>query len=652
MNNTRVAHTNRAGFTIVEMLIAIAAVSLLTVGIVQVFRTTARTVAAGRKVSNILTYANLLERQLRDDVSKMSRQGFLLVRSDITPTAVKNAPGDTTARQRRIDELMFFAEGRFVSQRDPVNPRITAEAPAARIYWGHGLKQDEAAVYTTPPKLWIDDGPTAAPSSSYFGNIGPNQYARDWVLARHVTLMTPPRPTPRLIVDPADRTRLINEQPQERDSIAQIGQLPATASIFRTLNRQTNLNSVQTLRGSDNQTYGTSTDRAPTFLSGLVDITASDLAEVRSFIMSPVDITNITTRSAQPFVRSNLEVPLGEKANGVNPTADQVLLNMRRKMRDALPADSERGQRIRVDATAPNPLGVGLPAGGTPQQDAWRRADQIMLAAHAAVPHCTEFIVEWSFGDVIPLASSAPIPNGEYDRIKWFGYPRLSNIGGAADDNNNTETYSDYVFSFGAPQPDAAARDRQTAQFFSPRVPQQYTYRSPVTNNNELHTLTARVYPRPYMFDGQLPGDNVSGYYGYFGFANPYWPPKEATNTTPTARATTPFVYVSDGRGPIDLVDLQATESADTGINQAPLVTLTGGGSTTPSLPLFAKDVNFNGVYEPQLGEQLNIPETLPWKWPRMLRITVTLVDPIDSSYERTFQFVFNLPEDPTTQRN
>jgi len=66
---------------------------------------------------------------------------------------------------------------------------------------------------------------------------------------------------------------------------------------------------------------------------------------------------------------------------------------------------------------------------------------------------------------------------------------------------------------------------------------------------------------------------------------------------------------------------------------------------------LLARDVNFNGAYEPQLGEVLNVPETLPWKWPKLLRVTVTIADPIDPSFERTFQFIYDLPSEPSAQR-
>ena len=38
---------------------------------------------------------------------------------------------------------------------------------------------------------------------------------------------------------------------------------------------------------------------------------------------------------------------------------------------------------------------------------------------------------------------------------------------------------------------------------------------------------------------------------------------------------------------------------------------------------------------------------TLPWAWPELIRITLTLTDPIDPTFEQTFQFVFETPGNP-----
>jgi hypothetical protein len=38
---------------------------------------------------------------------------------------------------------------------------------------------------------------------------------------------------------------------------------------------------------------------------------------------------------------------------------------------------------------------------------------------------------------------------------------------------------------------------------------------------------------------------------------------------------------------------------------------------------------------------------TIPWAWPKLIRITLTLADPIDPTFEQSFQFVFDAPGNP-----
>jgi hypothetical protein len=38
-------------------------------------------------------------------------------------------------------------------------------------------------------------------------------------------------------------------------------------------------------------------------------------------------------------------------------------------------------------------------------------------------------------------------------------------------------------------------------------------------------------------------------------------------------------------------------------------------------------------------------PQVLAWAWPRMIRVTVTLADPLEPSDERSFQYIFAVPE-------
>ncbi|MEQ1731993.1 MAG: hypothetical protein ABL982_26770, partial [Vicinamibacterales bacterium] len=45
-------------------------------------------------------------------------------------------------------------------------------------------------------------------------------------------------------------------------------------------------------------------------------------------------------------------------------------------------------------------------------------------------------------------------------------------------------------------------------------------------------------------------------------------------------------------------------------------------------------------TYEAERGDLLNDPDTVPWAWPTLIRITISIADPADPLIERTFQFV------------
>ncbi|MBL0871279.1 MAG: prepilin-type N-terminal cleavage/methylation domain-containing protein [Phycisphaerales bacterium] len=609
----------RAGFTLVEMLIAVAAVALLTVGIVQIFRVTTKTVATGRRVSNVLTYANLLERQLRDDISKMSRRGFLVIRNELadgTGAGVRRFQGDTVVRARRVDELQFFAEGRFVSARNPVNPSLVATAPAARIWWGHGLKGDPQQALTQPQAGGVNSlrDPN---NTTYFGEPGVNEFASNWTLARHVTLLAPPSNTTKLVAVPnTDPVQYRAENANERDSIGQIAQQPAAPSIFKAVNEQTTLRNVQTLRGSELN------GEAPEFSSGLIDIAAMDLATVRSFINDAPDYNQLSNNL--PF-RSDTVLALG----GADNAALQQLSRMWTAMVDSLPAASDARRRMRVEDSAPNPLGIGANAGTDAEREALR-ADQHMLASHGIVPHCTEFIVEWSYGEQVPPDSGAStfVPAGEVGRVKWFGLPRATAAQVSSGASSIVEPYPDYAFRTGV----------QSALFFNTRTA--------VVDPNTGALLSARYFPFYQM--SQPPTNDPRVQYSFFGFNDPLWPPADVLKATPNTQPTNPvtnyYLPTTGGLWSIDFVDTASIFSQFEGAN------LTAGVQVN-KVPLLARDVNFNGAYEPQLGEVLNVPETLPWKWPKLLRVTVTIADPIDPSFERTFQFIYDLPSEPSAQR-
>lgn len=584
-----------AGFTLVEMLIAVGAVALISIGLARLFASTGETVRVGRRVSTLNEAASTLERQIRKDVASMTREGFLVIRhKNIDGTApnggVLLSEDDTgaNARTRRADELVFFAAGKFTSMREPVYPTRQAVGNAARIYYGHGvrdrrLEDPTAAGYLLDSDPIIDLDPDTLTNWPELGTTGVNEFASNWALLRHVTVLA--RPSLTDSTPPADAPTFASTSAQWRDSIAQVGLQPAAVSIFR----------LDPLNGTDDILgggYRTSANPAvqlgltgqwarsgfppvyARFASGVVDVASVDLSLIRNRVLSLPNrvLLKAPGSAAERFEPG--EVQFTSTAN--NPNGSAHLMKM--LMASALP--SAPAEIDGSPAPNQNPTGVPeqrmlwapVPADFTglvsnasstrwPANEPWRRQDQIMLTSTPVVVGCTEFIVEWSFGDVSPVNSGGQATRNTGQLI-WHGLSRW-------EDTDGNGRMDPYETAFAGP------------------------YRNQNRNTGG-------------GWDGALGRDRFtqiteSGFARNVPAALIHWP----TNVAFDAGAGTP---------------LASTET--------PLYSFFG----------YVDPTYRNEPYDPAK------PTTLEWPWPKLLRFTVTLVDPSDPLAEQTYQFIVELP--------
>ena len=87
-------------FTLIEMMVGVGAVAIVAVGLAAIFRSVGDTVSGGRRVSVLNTYAALIESQLRRDFENMSRDGFLIIRNqwtDLDGSGLMEVPTDNLA---------------------------------------------------------------------------------------------------------------------------------------------------------------------------------------------------------------------------------------------------------------------------------------------------------------------------------------------------------------------------------------------------------------------------------------------------------------------------------------------------------------------------------------------------------------------------
>jgi len=180
--NTQRFQYRLAGFTLTELLVAIAATALLTAGIGRIFTSVSSLITVGTAVSEIDQIARALEKQLRDDfeafnrmqpedtilairmreIGDINRDGILQASEGEIPLYLTIEDRDADRRDigngvfaepyaegsravtRRLDEIMFIganlSTGYASYEIDTDHDGDIALATTARIYYGHGLR--------------------------------------------------------------------------------------------------------------------------------------------------------------------------------------------------------------------------------------------------------------------------------------------------------------------------------------------------------------------------------------------------------------------------------------------------------------------------------------------------------------------------------
>jgi prepilin-type N-terminal cleavage/methylation domain-containing protein len=669
-------------FTLVEVIVAIGVLAVVGVIVGTIFATVGDTVAQGQRVSTMNRFASRIERVMRRDFESMVREsGFLVIRNEITSDYAAGTPqqrpvaltvtDSAEPRARRIDELMFFSRGDFTSKRTPLHRDMIARANVARVYYGHGQRMPEnfgdnpdSPVYTTRyarPRL---DEPNNFETArlgepSGLGVVNPNEFASDWTLLRHATLLVPRAQGTQNLPDevfglrPNDTGAAgLDAFNRIADSSRQVALGPAAQSVFRAVahmapyelgNRPDSpavllVNpSRHTIRNADDGAAAlvgggsiddplgrTGVDESlarPLFTSGLVDVAVTDLDEIRAtvtgtwirpFPASPVAV-ELSPPGLMDYDFSSATERLGYEqgrartdSNGIQFVGTALLTGAFRPnaqpqtqqlwMLDALPsvaldpsdASSARysGFRVRYEPAPPRAAiddGALLTDSAADREvrlfRAIEQADQEVLGAHAFLPRCTEFIVEWSFGIV---DRRDPGTNPNYGRPIWHGLRRYAdgNDNGRYDEGGSAASSADTLFAdlFGLTYDGAPLEDRddQTDDDFGIRG----------------------VIGDWFLEDGSAP---------------------------------------QNGGAALQRIDREMVELVRVDRRYPP---------TGDPEDAVAAEYCFGYAYTDTNNTPLDASddETKPWPWPRLIRVTMRFVDPSDPETERTYQTEFRVP--------
>lgn len=676
-NTTAARPTRRKqAFTLLELLAGIGAAVLITLALATLFSSAGDTVSVGQRVSKLNRIAASVEHQMRADFRAITREGALVIRhayaydrplyssgADPEPLLVPvylDQP-ESERRPRRVDEIVFFANGNFSTARTPLSSLANRSGTTARIYYGHGSVLDlnspglnelqRDAMEEPDFDFGLDDNIRVHDDPEVMGLLGEpggvNELAAEWALLRHVTvLISPsaglvevPESFPGLTGNLAGNARL-------RDSSRQAGFQPAMPTVFRYPNAI--LGEAVDYSGAPEPTLrhqgGNARSARMVAASGLIDVSTMELADAMAYVRAMHN--GIGTGAFTPigpydnqFVSDPVGVRPRRSAPGggtpILPSADQtdaLIANMHAWMRQILPVDSDGedaafgpnqleslgGVRMRTAFSPPNLFReypneferadrpsdqlalvnnnfIGSRSVGFRPRTA--SSDRVRAPSRPRSAACSEFIVEWSFGQVEHDPDS-----DRAGEMVWYG-------SSVFDDNNNNGVFNPGV-------DDARIKPYRSDTSFDPDT------------------------VRPLVID------NVTGQY----LTNA----DRQQDRSPTLRAIASRTYGGPIQGATRLRTVQ--EGLLHGTEQIPF--------NGPVYAYFAPGTD--PTYDPSAQQNFRTPqqiaditdpedrveaaavqpmETMAWPWPKMVRITITLADPEDPTFEQTYQFVFDLDD-------
>lgn len=602
------------GFTVVELLVAIAVLAVVSVGLSVIFGTVGDAVTDGRRVSELNRASARIEAQIREDLSALTRDGFLVVTnryaSDETGVPIANVPGDPArpgirlsprqaeGRSRRADEIMFFARGDFETKRPPLSAGVSAASSEAAIYYGLGQKR--------PINILTNVNSTAnyyfnpAPRDSNLFDViarypallglpepagqlpNPNRFAADWSLLRQVTVLAEPQLVsvlPEQLYG-LQRTRLA-DRTLMLDSARQIAMQPAARSIFNSLS------------WTDTSTYAGSPGATPA--DGQSRWWIGDIADYGGpGGLSPSD-------GSLPAWRSS----------GVVDIAQGSILGTRRRLESlatfgppsAFYAPSE------VNLVSPRRANFGESADGfaaawNDQTASPRPSDATGLNLLASQTQRTN-LRAWAL-DMLPS-----LWNGESNPPTFLAGVRYEDLPTRLvyDDNRFPNSNAGRL----GRAISEANQEMLTAQVFVPRcsefiVEWTYGFIDPTLPPNDPRFKQIVWYGLPRADrdvnnDGRVELDD------------------HAVVAAQIARRYVPRIPTPPNTEPDPARDRVALAPFD-------------GSLTNPEVVVFGlTDV---------VGAPGDAGQAVPW--PRMIRITMSLADPDDETIERSYQFVFAIP--------
>jgi len=144
-------------FTLIELIVAVAVLVVLLAAVGGIFQAVAGVTRTGMATADVLAQGAAIERVLRSDFARLSREGFLAircvgVRNDVNrpgPLLASNLPPDAVLR---ADQIVFFTQGvsSIRTFRAGAGVNRKGASTVARVYYGHAFQLPGAPAVERP----------------------------------------------------------------------------------------------------------------------------------------------------------------------------------------------------------------------------------------------------------------------------------------------------------------------------------------------------------------------------------------------------------------------------------------------------------------------------------------------------------------------
>ncbi|MDY7107737.1 MAG: prepilin-type N-terminal cleavage/methylation domain-containing protein [Planctomycetota bacterium] len=142
--------TASRGFTLTELMIAVALLVGVLLAVSKIFSTTSRVTGLGAATADVMQEAAAIERQIRADFGKLSYEGVFAIRCVAVPNDIHyNADRPILLNPNldrdaiiRCDQLLFFTNGAQSVQTYQIGQYSNkkGQGTATRIYYGHAFQ--------------------------------------------------------------------------------------------------------------------------------------------------------------------------------------------------------------------------------------------------------------------------------------------------------------------------------------------------------------------------------------------------------------------------------------------------------------------------------------------------------------------------------